>query len=76
MGAQMSPLDSKRERYSEAEAAYVLGITVEELRFLVRTCILQGEEGGGELSVVVYRPADLVVLSVLSERRVLSTTVH
>ena len=54
----------------------MLDVTPDELRFLVRSYILQGDEEGASVARVQYRPADLLILKLLSERRVLSTTVH
>lgn len=73
---EMSPSRSSQGLYSEAEAAGMLGITVEELRLLLRTHILHGDDGTVNLHAVTFRPADMLALRVLTERGALSTTVH
>jgi hypothetical protein len=52
-------------QYSENDAAQILGISVQELRTLVKNHISKEDElGNGAVSV--FQPADLVVLRILS----------
>ncbi len=55
-----------KPHYSEDEAALELGITVEQLRTLVREHIL-GREGGLDLAPAVYQASDLVILRFLAK---------
>jgi len=63
-----------KAQYTEAEAAEVLGISIERLRSLVRDHILNGEEEAGVLSHASYQPSDLLVLRFLTARGVNATT--
>jgi hypothetical protein len=52
--------------YTEEEAAFALGVTIADLRALVRTHVIR-EESGAEMPVPVFRPTDLLLLQMLSE---------
>jgi len=49
--------------YTESEAAEKLGVSVDQLRTLVRSHISRGEDSG---AISSFRPTDLVVLRILS----------
>jgi hypothetical protein len=51
--------------YTEAETAQMLGITVEELRSLVRKHILLNEEDAVNLPITAFQPSDLLLLRLL-----------
>jgi hypothetical protein len=51
--------------YTEAETAQMLGITVEELRSLVRKHILLNEEDAANLPITAFQPSDLLLLRLL-----------
>jgi len=55
-----------KTQYSEPEAAKELGITVEELRTLVRSHIAESDEDLKNMSVASFHPSDLLVLKLLS----------
>ena len=55
-----------KTQYSEQEAARELGITVEELRTLVRSHIAESDEDLKNMSVASFHPSDLLVLRLLS----------
>jgi hypothetical protein len=57
-----------KAQYTEAEAAEVLGISVERLRNLVQDHILHGEEEASVLPHASYQPSDLLVLRFLTSR--------
>ena len=63
-----------KAQYTEAEAAEVLGITVERLRSLVQDHILKGEDEAGVLSHACYQPSDLLVLRFLTSGAATSTS--
>ena len=63
----ISPLKTTKIQYSETEAAETLGISVEELRALVRNHIAAGEESGNG-AVTVFLSSDLLVLRILAGR--------
>jgi hypothetical protein len=58
--------------YTEEEAAYALGVSISELRSLVRTHVIK-EEPGAETPVPVFKPTDLLLLQMLSELHPLTT---
>jgi hypothetical protein len=54
-----------KPHYSEHEAALMLGVTVDDLRSLVRSHIVKDDESANP-AVPSYKKADLVVLRVLA----------
>lgn len=58
-------------QYSEQEAAEKLGISVSDLRVLVKSHIAKDEEIG---SVSQFRPSDLVLLRILASNLVRSAS--
>jgi hypothetical protein len=61
----MVELISGKVEYTEEEAASTLGISVNDLRELVRTHVTK-EEGGPEAPISSFRPSDLLLLKMLS----------
>jgi hypothetical protein len=61
----MSPAKAVKAQYSESEAAQMLGVSVDELRALVRSHIVSHEEPGNG-AVTVFQSADLLVLRILA----------
>ena len=57
---------SSKTQYSEQEAAKELGITVEELRALIRSHIAESDEDLNNVSVASFHPSDLLILKLLS----------
>ena len=60
-------LKATKAQYSETEAAETLGVSVDELRALVRNHIAAGEESGNG-AVSVFLSSDLLVLRILTGR--------
>jgi hypothetical protein len=60
---------SGKLEYTEEEAASALGISVSQLRALVKTHVTQ-EDTGPDVPIPNFRPADLLLLKMLSEPRV------
>jgi hypothetical protein len=56
---------SGKLEYSEEEAASALGVSIDQLRGMVRTHITQGD-GEPDLPIPTFRPADLLLLKMLS----------
>jgi hypothetical protein len=54
-----------KSHYSEAEAAAALGVTVDELRTLVKSRVVDKEEDQGNVPSATYQPSDLVLLRFL-----------
>jgi len=57
---------SSKTQYSEQEAAQELGISVEELRALIRSHIAESDEDLNNVSVASFHPSDLLILKLLS----------
>ena len=57
---------SAKTQYSEQEAANELGISLEELRRLIRSHIAESDEDLNNVSVTSFHPSDLLVLKLLS----------
>jgi DNA-binding transcriptional MerR regulator len=61
----MHPAKEPKVQYSETDAAQILGVSVDQLRILVKNHIVKEEEiGNGTVSI--FQPADLLVLRILS----------
>ena len=59
---------SGKLEYTEEEAASALGVSISQLRALVRTHVIQ-EESGADVPIPTFRPTDLLLLKMLSEPR-------
>jgi hypothetical protein len=66
MNAGALPTRQNKTQYSEAEAAEELGVTVEQLRVLIRNHIAQSDEDLNHIAVATFHPSDLLVLKILS----------
>jgi len=62
---QISPPKAARSQYSETQAADLLGLSIEELRTLVKEHIASGEESSNG-AVTVFHSSDLLVLRILA----------
>ena len=62
----MVPWEAGKSEYTETEAASILGMSVDQLRALVRQHVVVEDEGEG--IVATYRPTDLLMLKMLSQR--------
>jgi hypothetical protein len=56
-------------QYSEVEAARELGVTVEQLRTLIRSHIAQTDEDLNHIAVASFHPSDLLVLKILAGQK-------
>jgi len=66
MNAGALPSKPNKTQYTEAEAAEELGVTVEELRILIRNHIAKSDEDLAHISVATFHPSDLLVLKILA----------
>ena len=62
----MTASKAAKTQYSETEAAEELGVSVEELRALIRSHIVETEEDLSTVSVASFQPSDLLLLKFLS----------
>jgi hypothetical protein len=74
MNAGALPTKQNKTHYSEAEAAQELGVTVEQLRVLIRNHIAQSDEDLNHISVASFHPSDLLVLKILAGQSTLLTS--
>jgi hypothetical protein len=57
---------SGKLEYTEEEAASALGVSIGQLRSLVKTHVIN-EESGPDVPISTFRPTDLLLLKMLSE---------
>ncbi len=55
-----------KSQYSEAEAAEELGVSVEQLRTMIRSHVVDRDEDLTNVPVTTFQPSDLLVLRLLS----------
>ncbi|MBL8212110.1 MAG: hypothetical protein JNK87_15445 [Bryobacterales bacterium] len=64
----MSPTPTNRSaksHYTESEAAVALGVSVEQLRTLIRSHIVKTDEDMAHVAAATYQPSDLLVLRMI-----------
>jgi hypothetical protein len=66
MNAGTLPTKPNKTQYSETEAAEELGISVEQLRVLIRKHIAKSDEDLLHIAVASFHPSDLLVLKILT----------
>jgi hypothetical protein len=59
----------QKSNFTELEAAQVLGITVEELRSLIRSHIVVEEHDMSNVAMTSFQPSDLLLLRILVAQR-------
>ena len=57
---------SAKTQYSEHEAAQELGVSVDQLRTLIRSHIVETDEDLNNVSIASFHPSDLLVLKLLN----------
>lgn len=57
---------SVKSQYSEAEAAEELGISVEKLRTMIRSHVVDRDEDLTNVPVTTFQPSDLLILRLLA----------
>ena len=65
MSVQVSSKPGKGQ-YSEAEAAEELGISVAQLRTMIRSHVVDRDEDLNNVPVTTFQPSDLLVLRLLT----------
>jgi hypothetical protein len=55
-----------KSQYSEAEAAEELGISVERLRSMIRSHVVERDEDLNNVPVTSFQPSDLLILRLLA----------
>jgi hypothetical protein len=74
MNAGTLSTKANQTQFSEAEAAHELGVTVEQLRTLIRSHIAQTDEDLNHVAVASFHPSDLLVLKILAGQKIHPTT--
>lgn len=65
MSVQVSTRPGKGQ-YSEAEAAEELGISVAQLRTMIRSHVIDRDEDLNNVPVTTFQPSDLLILRLLT----------
>jgi hypothetical protein len=65
MSVQVSTKPSKGQ-YSETEAAEELGISVAQLRTMIRSHVVDRDEDLNNVPVTTFQPSDLLILRLLT----------
>jgi hypothetical protein len=65
----MTTTKPAKSQYSEIEAAAVIGVSVEELRSIIKQHITGREEAGDETKATTFRPSDLALLRILARQQ-------
>ena len=55
-----------KSQYSETEAAEELGVSVEQLRKMIRSHVIDRDEDLNNVPVTTFQPSDLLVLKLLA----------
>ena len=63
-----------KTQYSENEAAAELGLSLEELRTLIRSHIIETDEDLNNVPMASFHPSDLLVLKLLLSSKANPTT--
>jgi hypothetical protein len=66
MNASAIPTRQTKTHYSEVEAAQELGVTVEQLRVLIRNHIAKSDEDLAHIAIATFHASDLLVLKILT----------
>jgi hypothetical protein len=57
---------SGKSQYSETEAAEELGVSVDQLRTMIRSHVVDRDEDLTNVPVTTFQPSDLLILRLLS----------
>ena len=58
-----------KSQYSETEAAAEIGVSVDELRALIKSHVVDKEEDLNNVPSATFQPSDLVLLRILAKLR-------
>jgi hypothetical protein len=62
-----------KSQYSETEAAEELGVSVDQLRFMIRSHVVDRDEDLTNVPVTTFQPSDLLILRLLTRMPTPST---
>jgi hypothetical protein len=58
-----------KSQYSETEAAEELGVSVEQLRVMIRSHVVDRDEDLNNVPVTTFQPSDLLILRLLTRQQ-------
>ena len=58
-----------KSQYSETEAAEELGVSVAQLRTMIRSHVVDRDEDLNNVPVTTFQPSDLLILRLLSKQQ-------
>jgi hypothetical protein len=58
-----------KSQYSETEAAEELGVSVDQLRTMIRSHVVERDEDLNNVPVTTFQPSDLLILRLLSKQQ-------
>lgn len=58
-----------KSQYSETEAAEELGVSVAQLRTMIRSHVVERDEDLSNIPVTTFQPSDLLILRLLAQQR-------
>ena len=61
-----SPSRTGKSQYSESEAAAELGVSVMQLRSMIRSHVVEQDEDLSNVAVTTFQPSDLLILRLLT----------
>ncbi len=62
-----------KSQYSETEAAEELGVSVEQLRVMIRSHVVDRDEDLNNVPVTTFQPSDLLILRLLARMQPAAT---
>ena len=62
----MQPTKTGKSHYSETEAAEELGVSVEQLRLMIRSHVVDRDEDLSNVPATSFQPSDLLILRLLT----------
>jgi hypothetical protein len=71
---QMQLSRTGKSQYSETEAAEELGISIEQLRRMIRSHVVDRDEDLNNVPVTTFQPSDLLILRLLTGMPTQSTS--
>ena len=58
-----------KSQYSETEAAEELGVSIEQLRSMIRSHVVDRDEDLTNVPVTTFQPSDLLILRLLARKQ-------
>ena len=62
-----------KSQYSETEAAEELGVSIEQLRSMIRSHVVDRDEDLNNVPVTTFQPSDLLILRLLARMQPAAT---